>query len=170
MRQFCQFISYECEVCVWFKFYWILLPKAQLTMGQHSAMVQAMARSRTGDKPLPESMQTEFAVAYVWPQGQVSTRQNYSIWRGVTTYIVYFVTKGPTDNGSAVVSGNGLATGSWQAITWISAEKFTTIYIWGYEEEDYMQQRYTYMASGHSLHILLRLHIWARKTFIAYGN
>ena len=32
-------------------------------------------------------------------------------------------------------------------------------YIWGYEEEDYMKQRYTHMASGHSLHILLRLHI-----------
>ena len=98
-----------------------------------SAMAQAMARSRTGDKPLPESMQTEFAVAYMWPQGQVSTRQNYSIWHEVTTYIVYFVIKGPTDNGSAVVSGNGLATSSWQAITWISAEKFTTIYmgLWG---------------------------------------
>ena len=129
-----------------------------------SAMAQAMARSRTGDKPLPESMQTEFAVAYMWPQGQVSTRQNYSIRREVTTYIVYFVTKGPTDNGLAVVSGNGLATSSWQAITWISAEKFTPIYmgLWG----GGLHEAKVYVYSVGSLCIYCYVHIYGHAKHI----
>ena len=37
-----------------------------------SALVQVMARRRTGDKPLPEPMMTQFTDAYMRHQGEMS--------------------------------------------------------------------------------------------------
>ena len=46
------------------QFHWSLFPRVQLIISQH-CMVQVMAWLRTGEKPLPESMLTQFTDAYI---------------------------------------------------------------------------------------------------------
>ena len=47
-----------------------LVPKGEI--GNKSALVQVMARHRTGDKPLLEPMSTHLADTYMWHQGEMS--------------------------------------------------------------------------------------------------
>ena len=45
----------------WLKFHWSLIPEVQLT--NKATLVQVMAWRKTGDKPLPEQIMTQFTNA-----------------------------------------------------------------------------------------------------------
>ena len=47
----------------WFQFHWNFFLKGPID--NKSALVQVMASRRTGDKPLPEAMMTQFTNAYI---------------------------------------------------------------------------------------------------------
>ena len=54
------------SIQIWLKF----VPKG--SVDNKPALVQVMAWRRSGDKPLPEAMLTQFTDAYMWHQGEMS--------------------------------------------------------------------------------------------------
>ena len=50
------------------------VPKGEIN--NRPALVQVMDWCRTGDKPLPEPMLTQFMDAYMWHEGEMNQNQN----------------------------------------------------------------------------------------------